>query len=219
MSLQDVFNQFSAEQSAKKDIKAKIKAMQAQEQDWDGQIFPVSPWVSRLVISVDDTPVSWKRIMRKDRSLRFTTGNYALCYKPSGSNVHNARSPFVLWTDVIGFKVSVCCANHLRDLAAYIPEVGWLLRNTTFCDELFDIARKHAGVPIPFSLKVDEYVRKLEAQGIKDDGIFFSHRCSEQDFEKVYQYKYSLNYNNKDFYKKVVKEVESRYDYGKESNT
>ena len=124
---------------------------------------------AHVLVNILGLPVNLYDDLEKNKFVRSTTGTYYIGYT---TNIKSFRGydykPFYVVCDLVGFNFRVNNAEQFRREAKKYPEVEWLLKYTNYSDELFDIAKAHFGIRIPFCLNVVEYVKHLKEQGAND---------------------------------------------------
>lgn len=122
----------------------------------------VSPYAYKYTLKLDDSPVTFEDIKGLNPLLRTTKGWYIIKYTPRNSGDRKKGRPFKIGQDFIRWDVRVSGPSHWHYLAKVIPEFGWLERNSTLTDELFDIAVMHPGMSFLFTVKWVEYSKKIQ---------------------------------------------------------
>jgi len=128
---------------------------------------------SRFIVSLRDEPLLASDVLDPKRrdEIRCTTGSYFIKYSPSGDKFFNPKYPYTIKTsDMLGWNLCVSGPQHLAKIKMVFPEVAWILRNSTFDDTLFAIAKSCPGAIIPFSLDAVRYsnmiIAKMNKAGI-----------------------------------------------------
>lgn len=90
---------------------------------------------------------------------------------PDNNRYYNGdRRHFMIGQDLIRWRVMVYGSRHWHSLAKRVPELGWIDRNSTLVDELFDIAAQHPGMSFYFTVDWVRYAnmirKKAEEQGV-----------------------------------------------------
>jgi hypothetical protein len=128
---------------------------------------------SRFIISLNDSPLTATDVLdpkRKDE-IRCTSGDYFVKYDPVGSKFHNPKYPYTIKTsDMLGWNLKVSGIDHLYRISRVFPEVAWILRNSYFNDNLFNVAKSNPGMVVAFSLRFFDYqqmiMNKMNAAGL-----------------------------------------------------
>jgi len=128
---------------------------------------------SRFIVSLRDEPLLAVDVLdpNKKDEIRCTTGSYFIKYSPTGDKFFNPKYPYTIKTsDMLGWNLCVSGPQHLAKVKMVFPEVAWILRNSTFDDVLFGIAKSCPGAIVPFCLDVVRYsamiTAKMNARGI-----------------------------------------------------
>lgn len=123
-------------------------------------------WQKRAIANVNGLPLKPGDNPTTNPDCLFTSGAYTLKYKPIPDNDQFADRPYVIKCDLFaGNRIRFKNYGDLQKIAASINKVRWLLDNTTFKQRMLATAKRHPDMPIPFSLDVVEYEKKLVAQG------------------------------------------------------
>ena len=143
---------------------------------------------ARFIVSIYDLPLTAADVIdtkRKDE-IRCTSGDYFVKYDPVGSKFHNPKYPYTIKTsDVLGFNLKVSGIDHLYRLSRVFPEVAWILRNSYYNDNLFNVAKSNPGMTVSFSLRFFDYQEmiknKMNAMGLNptDHKPFVTFRFAE----------------------------------------
>ena len=125
-----------------------------------------------FIISLRDEPVLASDLLNPQRkdAIRCTRGYFCIKYDPYNNGV-DTKYKYVFTThEFYGINIRVSGPEHFHKLAFIIPELGWIVRNTTFDDKLFAVAKAHPGMPIPFCIDAVRYydmiVAKMNGAGI-----------------------------------------------------
>ena len=134
----------------------------------------VSASQHKFIIDLLDRPVSPDLCKNRPEMLRLTTGMYYIRYYGYGSKSHKKARPFYLYCDLLekGFKVSG--PEMLKAYAEQIPELAWIMRNTSISDSVFDAAYESRGIAIPFTIKIGMYRKKILEQNPHCKSVFVS---------------------------------------------
>lgn len=132
----------------------------------------VSASQHKFIIDLLDRPISVDLCKSHPEMLRLTTGMYRIKYFGYGSKYHKKDRPFYFDCDLFekGFKVSG--PEMLKAYAEQIPEVAWIMRNTSISDSLFDAAYECRGIGIPFTIKIGMYRKKILEQNPHCKSVF-----------------------------------------------
>lgn len=132
----------------------------------------VNDGATKHIVSLNDEPVLPADLLNPDRAgvIRSTTGAYFVKYNPPGAYKANPKYPFIVYTDMVGFRLQVSGPEHFRALRGAIPEVDWLFRNTNYSPALFYWAKRHPAQVLYFTLNIPEYCDKIMEKA-KKQGI------------------------------------------------
>ncbi len=156
----------------------------------------VSPYAYKSIIRLDEKPVFIEQIRDLDPQVRSTKGFFLLKYLSKGNYDYLPGRPFRIGQDLMRWDVRVAGPNHFHALAKKIPELGWIERNTTISDKLFDIARRHPNMSFWFGVDWVAYEEKLQAQSKEEiSSTFVAKKVSVDVYEK----------NKEDYDKKLEK--------------
>lgn len=150
----------------------------------------VSPYAYKYALRLDDKPVNWNQIFNLDPALRMTKGVYMIKYVPKGSKDHRKGRPWKIGQDLIRWDIRVSGPKEWHELAKRVPEIGWLERNSTLNDRMFDLAVRHPGMSFWFSVDWIGYEDKLQAQSksvLKKP--FVSRKCSVAEYRDKHKAK------------------------------
>ena len=155
----------------------------------------VSPLAYKVIIHLQEKRVTYDMIKNLDSNLRVTRGIYMIKYLSKKDKKRKKGRPWCIGQDIIRMGINVGGPRHFNYLCEKIPELNWLRHNTTYCDELFDIAAMHPGIPFWFSVDWLGYAKKLAAQpgpafGSKqgsDSVPYAVYKCSADQYRKHYQ--------------------------------
>lgn len=122
----------------------------------------------RALVRFDSTPIVKGEDQTNKEEYFFTSGLYTIKFKPKENNMRAKGKPFTINGDMFNNN-----AHHYRfgsyeelvEAAKTNKRVRWMLENTTFRKELLDIAIDHIDLPIPFSLEVVKYYKRLKKTG------------------------------------------------------
>lgn len=144
---------------------------------------PVSPYAYKYILNLQDKPVDLAQLQALNPNLRTTKGLYMIKYTPLKSKDAKKGRPWKIGQDLIRWDIRVAGKSHFRILCDKVPELGWLRRNSTFSDKLFDISRDHPGMTFWFSVDWVRYVEKLQAQSSSVlRSPFVSRKSSVEDY-------------------------------------
>lgn len=155
----------------------------------------VSPENHYHVINLLDEPISYKTFTALDPMVCTTFGKYTITYYDRNHpRVKNDNSgQFVMGQDLIRTSLRFFGYRDFYKQSKYVVELGWLQRNTTISEELFELARRHAGTPFIFTIKFVEYARMIEEKA-KERGIdtyteppFVTRSCSPEEWKEKYK--------------------------------
>ena len=125
-----------------------------------------------FIVSLRDEPVVAADLLdphRKD-DIRCTRGYFCIKYDPYNNGV-DTKYKYVFTThEFYGINIRVSGPEHFHELAYLIPELGWIIRNTTFDDILFAVAKAHPAMPIPFCIDAGRYYKNIIAK-MNEKGI------------------------------------------------
>lgn len=156
----------------------------------------ISPKQSRAMVSLEDKFITYDDVdTLKDKSIRATKLVYFVKYSVP-DKFRNEKKPFVVGTDLLGFKLRVSGPKHFLALGKTLPEVAWMIRNTNFSPTHFTMAKTHIGIQIPFSVNVSEYAKRVYEDAVSrgfdpknlPNGVLVSFRCAQdrkKEFEKI----------------------------------
>lgn len=148
----------------------------------------VSPLAYKYVVDLRDLPVYYEQIKALDPNLRMTKGLYMIKYTPRGSGEYRKGRPFKLGQDLIRWDIRVSGPADWNRLCDRIPELGWLRRNSTFTDRMFDLAAKHPGMSFWYSL---DWVRYEDLIQSKTNTVLehplVSRKVSAKDYNEIYK--------------------------------
>jgi len=125
---------------------------------------PASPYTYKYFVRLDDKPVLWNQIQNLDQNLRSTKGLYMIKYTPRNSKDRKKGRPWKIGQDLIRWDIRVSGPKHWHLLCDQIPELDWIRRNTTFTDEMFDIAVQHPGMTLWFSIDWVRYCNLIRSR-------------------------------------------------------
>lgn len=147
---------------------------------------PVSPYAYKYILRLDDKPVTWEDIQSLNPVLRSTKGVYMIKYTPRRSKDRKKGRPWKIGQDLIRWDIRVSGLKHWNYLCDKIPELGWLRRNSTLTDRMFDLAVMHPGMSFWFSVDWVRYEEKLQAQSESVlEKPFVSRKVSVEEYKKV----------------------------------
>ena len=156
----------------------------------------ISPNQTRVMVHLQDKYITYADIdALTDKNIRATRGTFFIKYDKV-SKFRNNKFPYIVGTDLMGFKVRVSGLRHFLAMTKELPEFAWILRNTNFTPAYFKLAKTHIGIQIPFSINAGAYAERVyadaEAQGYDPqnlpNGVLVSFRCAqdrEKEFKKI----------------------------------
>lgn len=145
----------------------------------------VSPYAYKFIIRMDEKPVFIEQIKDLDPQIRSTRGMYLIKFISKGNRDYVRGRSFRIGQDLIRWDIRVAGPNHFHKLANKIPELGWIERNSTIKDGLFDIARRHPNMCFWFGVDWVAYEEKLKAQVDEDIASpFIARKVSVQVYEQ-----------------------------------
>lgn len=172
----------------------------------------VNPFSVYKIVSLRDEPVSFDTYLSgSDSDVRMTRGVYTISYTPRGK-----QHKYLISQDLVQGAFRVSGPRHFGCLCERIPELGWLKRNTTISDYLFDLAKRHPGLGFQFTIDWERYASKiLEAARAKhidiDNKQFVGFKCSYSDFDEKYRQKVIGPKRTVLDYKDVFKDVDKQF--------
>lgn len=173
----------------------------------------VQPFSSRHIVSINEEPVSYDSFISGTPGIVSTKGDYAIVYNSTNTQIRKKCKAYSIYSDLLRFKLEVSGPVHLREIAKRIPEVKWLLRNTTFSNSLFALAKMHPGVNFDFSVDWVRYAGMIEAKAEKmglniEHRPFVCYKCNEKDFDNKYNKKFLADKHDEKFYEQELKEAD-----------
>lgn len=153
----------------------------------------VSPLAYKLILHLDEKPVTRKMIQNLDQKLRVTKGLYMIKYIPKTDKRYRKGRPWCIGQDLIHMGIYVGGPRHWNYLCDRIPELDWIRRNSGICDELFDTAARYPGMSFWFCVDWPRYESKLLSQ-LKTDTVhkqelnpLGAYKCSGEEYRKHYK--------------------------------
>lgn len=152
------------------------------------------PLFYKHVVDIRDEPVSLDKFMNFDPNIRSTQGFFQITCHSKKSKRYVPGKPFFINQDLLRLSLHVSGKRGWHHLCSQIPELGWIERNSTLTDELFDVAANHSGVGFIFTVKWVEYSdminKKAKERGIDIKGApFVTYKCSDavqEEYDKKY---------------------------------
>lgn len=152
------------------------------------------PLFYKHVIDLRDEPISLETFKNFDPNVRSTQGFYQITCLSKLSKRYVKGKPFFINQDLLRLSLHVQGKEDWHKLCKRIPELGWLERNSTLTDELFDVAAKHCGMGFIFTVKWTEYSDMINEKARKrgmniNDQPFVTHVCSyatQEEYDKKY---------------------------------
>ena len=148
----------------------------------------ISPYNYKYVLRLDDKPVMFSELKKLDPMLRVTKGLYMIKYMPRSDRNRKRGRPWKIGQDLIRWDIRVSGSRHWAKLCESVPELGWIVRNSTFTDALFDIAAQHPGMSLWFSVDWARYEAKIQSQLQNEEqkkDLVRSRVCSVEDYQKL----------------------------------
>ena len=146
---------------------------------------PVSPYTYKYALRLDDKPVTWDDIQNLNPVVRMTKGLYMIKYTPRHSKDRKKGRPWKIGQDLIRWDIRVSGKREWHELCKRIPELGWLERNSTLNDRMFDLAAMHAGMSFWFSVDWVGYEKKLNSYSDTVLKPFFSRKASVEEYKAI----------------------------------
>lgn len=116
------------------------------------------------VIHLQDKPVTLESFNSFDPNVRATFGKFTLTFFCKNDwRVRKGRR-FVIDQDLIRARIFFYNSKELARIAKKVPEVAWIVRNSTLTDELLDLATQHTGIPFVFTVDWPRYAKKIKEQ-------------------------------------------------------
>jgi len=122
------------------------------------------PLLSHVELSLDGNYICSGDSNLQKKGLVYTYGLYWIKFKPGGSYEGRTRL-YSLNLDVMtehGKFIRVRDYDDLVEWGSRDERIAWILKHTNVSRKLFEIAKKNKYVPIPFSIKMEEYYQSLE---------------------------------------------------------
>jgi len=126
----------------------------------------------RLCVSLQYKPITeydYYNAPKIRPDIRTTSGIYYIKYVPRCDRWRVLAFPYVFVNDITNKRIVVSGPEHLKALANEIPEIRFILDNSSYDDELFNIAAMHPGIKIPFCLDSINYCKKIIANACNDN--------------------------------------------------
>lgn len=166
------------------------------------------------LVRIDEEPIIMDDLKSFEPTLRATKGYYSIQYVPlKSTRVNSKRCRYLIGQDLVQMRISVSGPYHLKVLADRVPEIRWLLRNTTFHMGMFEVAKRHPGMPFPFTIDYYRYeemlIEKAAKKGIelKKPFVTFYYANQEGYYEKYKDIKFARR-NSKEDYKTQIEEAD-----------
>ena len=147
-----------------------------------------SPLVYKFAIRLDEKPVFQDQVKNLDPMLRMTKGLVMIKYTPRGSKDYRVGRPFKIGQDLIRWDIRVSGPREWEMLAQRVPELKWLMRNTTLNREMFSLAAQHPGMTFWCNVDWPKYAKKLQEQCPEiSERPFACHKTSLKDYKEIYK--------------------------------
>lgn len=155
----------------------------------------IFPSTSYHIINLQSEPVSYKTFQSYDPNVRATYGKFMLTFLNEKDRRVRYGRRFVIDQDLIRARIFFYNYSELKSIAKRVPEVNWILQNSTFEPDLLDVARRHVGVPFVFTVDWVRYdkliTKKAEEQGIDIEfKPFVTHKYSEKKHQEEIEEKF-----------------------------
>ena len=112
-------------------------------------------------------------VLLRQKNLYYTDGLYRIKYKPS--NAFNSRyRKFVISSDLYfdrGKFIRFANWEDLAERAKIDPRADFMMKYTTLCPELFELAKVNKGIAIPFCVDAIRYNNMLKEKIKKESGV------------------------------------------------
>lgn len=119
------------------------------------------PGTSYHVVDLTDKPVNPDTFQAFDPNVRATFGKFMLTFLNKNDRRVRRGRHFVLDQDLIRARIFFYNWGELMFIAERVPEVAWIVRNSTLTPELLELACQHVGVPFVFTIDWVRYAKKL----------------------------------------------------------
>lgn len=177
-----------------------VKCVPSKDQDKRDEVNAltfVSPLAYKLILNLDEIPVTKRMIKNLNPKLRVTKGIYMIKYVPKTDKRYKKGRPWVIGQDLIHMGIYVSGPKHWNSLCDKIPELNWIRRNSTLTDEWFDTVARYPGMSFWFCIDWPRYEAKIVANagsGSVTDTVHKSelnplgaYKCSAEEYRKHYK--------------------------------
>lgn len=167
--------------------------------------------IYNYLVHIYDEPISLADFKQLKPEIRATKGYYTIQYIPSGSMHRNPKFPYLIGQDLVRIRVTVSGPKHWHAMCGRIPELAWIKRNSTMCDELFAIAKKHPGLVLRFGIDFPRYCTKIENRA-RELGIDIDNKplvTYQWGRDSVPHEEETLTMNSKQTYADILKQLEN----------
>lgn len=161
----------------------------------------VSPLAYKLILHLDEEPVTKSMVQNLDQKLRVTKGLYMIKYIPRTDKRYRKGRPWCIGQDLIHMGIYVSGPREWNKLCDRIPELNWIRRNSGLSEELFYTARNYPGMSFWFCVDWVRYENMLRAKSefgtgtgtkthtvYKDElGPLGAYKCSGEEYRKHYK--------------------------------
>lgn len=167
------------------------------------------PSTSYHIIDLRSEPVDVATFQSFDPNVRATFGKFMITFLNKNDNRVRKGRRFVIDQDLIRARIFFYDYRELKKVAERVPEVAWILQNSTLTEELLDVAIRHVGVPFIFTIDWVRYdkmiAEKAEAKGIDLDlKPFVTSRHSEKIYKEKFEGKILSERRNINDYTKDI---------------
>lgn len=125
---------------------------------------PKAVLAKRPYVKTSELPMVKGEYCAPGTDMYITSGIYTLKFKPGIPGYES--QPFVIKCDMfVGNRVRTSGMRNLTVFGQQDERVKWLVRNTNISKQLFDVARNHPDMPIPFCIDFEKLEKHLTAKG------------------------------------------------------
>lgn len=179
----------------------------------------------RMCISLQYKPITENDYYNAPKirpDIRTTSGIYYIKYVPRCDRWRVLAFPYVFVNDITNKRIVVSGPEHLKELAKQIPEIRFILDNSSYDDGLFKVADMHPGIKIPFCLDTVRYCDKI-LKNAKENGIDIQNRplvsCIRNNDNEQLEYHELFKAGNsmlpgRHDYDTIVENMKNKFDKG-----